>query len=259
MAERRWRTNYGNRYAPKKPLEERIKIPKTGITLLILLILVIVVGALGYYSYTTGSYLGILQENRTVLEEQLTGCNEELNTLSSDLSTCNENLTGMTTSLDECESEGTRLSSSLETCEGSLGVTEEDYNKCELDRKDCEIELEDFGDFLDDKDLDNLLDLDDFIDNLEDDLSDCDDDRDDWTSKYNTCNSDLSAWKNDYKTLEGTYNTTLNDYANYYCCFYNEIYGNVTHYNITAEGMPLISGGEPVCTDVTNGTIALSC
>ncbi|MDI6826214.1 MAG: hypothetical protein QMD36_03410 [Candidatus Aenigmarchaeota archaeon] len=191
-----WKTDFSKKYSWNG---SSLKIPINK-SLFITLILIIVIGFLSYINYTTSNYVAILEINKTSLENHLSTCKNEIQSLSSDLNTCNtnfgicrESLSNRTLSLNKCENEKSSLDSALSTCNDNLEV--------------CEDDLNDFYHFLNERNLDDLNDLRYYISDLKNDKSDCE--------------SSLSACNNDKNTL-------ISNYAKDYCCSLNK-----THYTVS--------------------------
>jgi len=126
-------------------------IPNINKSVIIFLVLIITIGILGYFNYTTGNYVKILEVNKTNIEGHLKTCNNQsqflsssLNACNTSLDTCNDNLSSKTTSLVKCESEKNSVSNSLSNCNNDLNSCEnvrdayiDDLNACGDDLDHC--------------------------------------------------------------------------------------------------------------------------
>jgi hypothetical protein len=129
----------------------RWSIPNINKSLIISLILIIVIGILSYLNFATGSYIKILEVNKTSLESQLKSCNNQTQCLTANLSacntnlvTCNGNLASKAISLTNCENEKNSVSDSLydcnndlNSCENSRDTYNDDLNACSDDLETC--------------------------------------------------------------------------------------------------------------------------
>jgi hypothetical protein len=196
-----WNTNFGKKYDWSR-LNFRIPMNKS---LLLALILITVIGGLSYVNYINGNYIAILEKNKTNVENHLSECRNQTQSLSSELKTCNTNfgickdtLLNKSMSLSICENEKMNLNISLSTCNDNLGI--------------CEDELHDFYLFLSERNLNDLGDLRMYINDLKDEKNDCE--------------NDLDTCSNDKYTL-------ISNYAKDYCCLLNQSLGTITHYSIS--------------------------
>jgi hypothetical protein len=131
----------------------RWNIPNINKSLIISLILIIIIGILSYLNFTTGSYVKILEVNKTSLENQLKTCSNQTQCLTANLTacsinleTCNDNLSSKSISLINCENEKNSVSDSLSNCNSDL-------NRCESSRNSYSSDLDACG-----NDLDNCRD-----------------------------------------------------------------------------------------------------
>lgn len=219
--------NYWNKF--KKPGEFSFRRPEINRWALISILLTVTVAALVYFNVKTGSYIKILEKNKTELLSNLTLCYSERESLTSDLEACNSNLESKSSALMKCQGEKNELDKSLDECETDYELMRDSYN-------DCKDELDEFKDFLDDNNLDNIDELRDKWDDMKSDLSDC--------------QSNLSNCQNDLDTCETDYEELLANYASDYCCLLNQTSGNITSYKIDDNRV--------VCTNSTNDT-TLTC
>lgn len=134
-----WSTNYNrSTLSINKPL-------------IVSLILIITIAILSYFNYTTGSYVKVLETNRTDLESRLKTCKDQklffsssLDACNTNLDTCNDNLSTKSTSLTKCENEKKSTSDSLTNCNNDLNSCENvkdvygnDLNNCNDDLDNC--------------------------------------------------------------------------------------------------------------------------
>lgn len=235
-----WENKYRHAYRPQasfkpkiKPSTNSVKMPRIGIpnilnkTCLLLIAFCVVLFVLLYLNVSTGSYISILEGNKTSLQNKIKACDDEKSTLNSDLGICNENLAGKTSALTICENEKNSFSSSASSCNNKLNTCEKDRTNYKSDYTVCKNDIRDFEDFLDDEDLDNLRDLEDYIDDLKNDEDGCQDDLDD-------CQDDKDNLQNNYDSMK-------TNYAKDYCCLLNK-----THYTISSNKITCGTSGTAI-------------
>ncbi|MCD6402715.1 MAG: hypothetical protein J7K98_00090 [Candidatus Aenigmarchaeota archaeon] len=194
----------------------------------VLISLLIIVGviAISYIGMETGKYIKVLEQNTTLLLQNLTKCEKEVQNLQDSLSSCNSNLESKTLALQNCKNEKKTLQTSLNDCKDDLDEWKDKYSSLEDDYEECQVDLDDYKEKYSD---------------CKDDLNDCKDDLDDYKSKYNTCTDDF----NDLKTK----------FAECYCCEHNNASG--TYYykidgnNILCSATNATGYSEVNCTAIT--------
>ena len=201
----------------------RLELP--GINRWFLLSILIIIGTvlIAYIGIKTGSYIEVLERNRTELLMNLTNCQNQLTILTDSLTTCNNNLESKSQALESCQQEKSTLSDSLDSCKEDLDVCKEDYDDLEIDYKECKDDLDDYK-----KDLKTC----------KSDLSDCKDD-------LNSCNDN-------YDSLNSAFGTVKENYAKDYCCLLNQTQGNITSWKYDSTSKKI------VCTNSTSDN-ALTC
>ena len=224
-----WKTDFSDKYKqektfnfkPERAFKPNLNIPRISRSVLIPLVLVVMILVLAYFNFSTGSYISVLEEDKSTFQSQLDTCDTEKQTISSDLSscnteldTCNTGLSGKTSSLSTCESERTSCLDDLDLCEDDIG-----------DLKLCESDLEDFTDICDRYNRDDPEDLEDYIEALRDDTDDLENDKDELQDDLSDCNSDKSSLQSNYDTLKG-------NYAKNKCCPLNIFYYRIVSNNV---------------------------
>ena len=189
------REDYWSRYEGRN-----FTIPKFSRNFLIFLVLLVIIIALSYFNFTTGRYASILEANKTQLLNELQACENKTQSLTSQLDTCNQDLEERMQALLTCQSEKSEKELELEKCEDELKDKTDEY---EL----CKFSLNEYEDFMDEHDFDDLEELEGYIDDLKDE-------------------------RNQYRDAFNE----LKKYAKYYCCYLNQTQGNITHYTISDEG-----------------------
>ncbi|MCX6822305.1 MAG: hypothetical protein NTW30_06030 [Candidatus Aenigmarchaeota archaeon] len=134
-----WSTNY-NKPSINKPL-------------IISLILITTIAILCYFNYSTGSYVKILETNKTDMENHLKTCKDQnqflfssLNASNTNLDTCNNALSTKSTSLIKCENEKKSASDSLSSCNNDLNSCENVRNAYSSDLDACGNDLDNCND-----------------------------------------------------------------------------------------------------------------